>query len=111
MAASAAATIETQAKYDHGNVAALKRLVGAGTKLRPFSPEVLEACWKAANEVYAEINAKNPKFKKVYESWRKFRDDELQWFAVGENTFDSFQVKNRAKMAPPATKGAPKAAK
>ena len=96
-AASAAATIETQAKYDHGNVAALKRLVGAGTKLRPFSPEVMEACWKAANEVYAELTAKNPKFKKVYDSHMAYRNDEYLWWQVAEFNYDNFMIRQRAK--------------
>ena len=30
-----------------------KRLVAAGAQLRPFPQDVLEACYKAANEVYS----------------------------------------------------------
>ena len=56
------------AKYDVGNPAALKRLVAAGTQLRPFPEPVLDACFKAANEVYAEICGKNEDFKKIYEA-------------------------------------------
>src|ERR1700704_825171 len=41
-------------KYDAENVPALRRLVAAGTQLRPFSPAVMEACLKASNEVNAE---------------------------------------------------------
>jgi TRAP-type mannitol/chloroaromatic compound transport system substrate-binding protein len=96
-AASAAATVETQAKYDHGNVAALKRLVTAGTKLRPFSPEIMEACWKAANEVYSELNAKNAKFKKVHDSYMAFRNDEYLWWQVAEFNYDNFMIRQRAK--------------
>ena len=91
-AATAYANVEMQAKYDAGNVPALKRLVAAGTKLRPFSPEIMEACWKAANDVYAEINAKNDKFKKVYESWNKFLGEQKQWFRVAEQTYDNFNL-------------------
>ena len=40
--------------------AALKRLVAAGTQLRPFPQDVMEACLKAANELYAEISARTP---------------------------------------------------
>ena len=35
------------------NPAALKRLVAGGTQLRPFTNEVLEACLKATNELWA----------------------------------------------------------
>ena len=42
------------ARYDMQNPAALKRLVAGGTQLRPFTNEVLEACLKATNELWAE---------------------------------------------------------
>ena len=41
------------ARYDMHNPTALKRLVAGGTQLRPFSNEVLEACLKATNELWA----------------------------------------------------------
>jgi TRAP-type mannitol/chloroaromatic compound transport system substrate-binding protein len=89
-AACADANVWMVAKYDAVNPAALRRLVAGGASLRPFSREVMEACLKAANELYAETSAKNPKFKKVYDSWVKFRDEQLLWFRVAENTFDNF---------------------
>ncbi len=48
------------------------------------------ACYKAAVEVYDEIAAKNEKFKKVYEPWKKFRADQFLWLRVTENTYDNF---------------------
>ena len=80
------------AKYDAANPAALKRLVGNGVKLLPFSNEVMAACYKAAEEVYADIASKNAKFKKVFESWKAFRDEQVQWFSIAENRFDNFMV-------------------
>ncbi|TCZ60958.1 TRAP transporter substrate-binding protein [Roseicella aquatilis] len=84
------ATIETMAKYDVQNPQALRRLVAAGTQLRPFSREVMQACYKAAFELYEETAAKNPAFRKVYEPWKAFRDSQSQWFRVAESTFDNF---------------------
>ncbi len=43
-AACTYANTQMAARYDMQNPAALKRLVGAGTQLRPFSQEILEAC-------------------------------------------------------------------
>ena len=83
-------------KYDTDNVAALRRLVAGGIKLLPFPQPVLEACFKAANELYDETSAKNPKFKKIYEPWKKFRSDELQWFQVSEQSFDSFMLRHQS---------------
>ncbi len=96
------ATLTMLAKYDAQNPVALRKLVASGTQLRPFPRAVLEACFDAANEVYAEIAASNPKFKKIYEPWLKYRDEQLLWFRVAEGTFDNFmaaasQRKGKAK--------------
>ena len=45
------------ARYDTLNPVALKRLLVEGAQLKPFPPAVLDACRKAADEVYAEIGA------------------------------------------------------
>ena len=95
--AAAYANIDMQAKYDAKNPAALRRLVGAGTQLRPFPQEILEAAYKAANEVYDETSAKNPDFKKIYEAVRAFRNEEYLWFQVAEYTFDNFMIRARAR--------------
>jgi TRAP-type mannitol/chloroaromatic compound transport system substrate-binding protein len=79
-----------QAKYDALNPPALKRLVANGAELRPFSREIMQAAYKASFEVYDEIAAKNPRFKKVYESWKAFRADEFLWFRVCENPYENF---------------------
>ena len=54
-------------RYDAQNPQAIKRLAAAGTQLRPFSEAMLDVCFKAANEVYAEISGKNEDFKKIWE--------------------------------------------
>src|SRR6185295_14604498 len=56
-------------KYDASNAAALKRLASQGAVLQPFSQEVMDGCYKAAFELYAELNKSNPAFKKVYDSY------------------------------------------
>jgi TRAP-type mannitol/chloroaromatic compound transport system substrate-binding protein len=96
-AACTYANTQMAAKYDVQNPAALKRLVGAGTQLRPFSQEILEACLKASNELYGEISAKNPDFKKAIEAMAAFRSDQYLWWQVAELSFDVFQVRSRAR--------------
>ena len=86
------ANADMLAKYDAANPAALKRLIGNGVKLLPFSNEVMAACYKASEEVYADIASKNAKFKKVFDSWKAFRDEQVQWFSIAENRFDNFMV-------------------
>jgi TRAP-type mannitol/chloroaromatic compound transport system substrate-binding protein len=90
--ACAASSISMLAKYDTLNPAALKRLVANGVRLRPFSNEIMAACYKAANQVYDEISAKNAKFKKIYDAMVKFRTDQVQWFSIAENRYDNFMI-------------------
>ena len=80
------------ASYDALNPAALRRLVAGGAQLRPFRQEVLEACFKAANEVYAEIGAKNADFKKIWDNMKAFRGEDYLWSQVAEGTYDTFMM-------------------
>jgi TRAP-type mannitol/chloroaromatic compound transport system substrate-binding protein len=85
------------ARYDMQNPSALKRLVAGGTQLRPFTNEVLEACLKATNELWAEISAKNADFKKSIDSMQAYRSDQYLWWQVAEYTFDSFMIRSRTR--------------
>jgi TRAP-type mannitol/chloroaromatic compound transport system substrate-binding protein len=77
-------------KYDASNPAALKRLVGSGTILKPFPRAVLQACFDEAYKFYEELSAKNANFKILFDSLKVFRTDQNLWFRVAENTFDNF---------------------
>ncbi|MBL8702533.1 MAG: TRAP transporter substrate-binding protein [Alphaproteobacteria bacterium] len=81
------------AKYDAQNPAALRRLVAGGTKLQAFPTAVMEACFAAAEELYTETSAKNPKFKKIYDAWKPFRSEQFLWAQIADNTFDNFMVR------------------
>ena len=85
------------ARYDMQNPQALKQLVASGTQLRPFTNEVLDACLKATNELWAEISAKNPDFKKSIDAMQAYRSDEYLWWQVAEYTFDSFMIRSRTR--------------
>jgi TRAP-type mannitol/chloroaromatic compound transport system substrate-binding protein len=85
------------AKYDARNPAALRRLLGAGTQLRPYSQEILEAAYKATNEVFDEVSAKNADFKKVVDSVKAFRNEGYLWFQVAEYAYDTFMIRARAR--------------
>jgi len=94
-AAAAEANNWTLAKYDVDNVPALKRLIGNGVKLRPFSRPLLEASYNAAFGLYADLATSNAKWKAVYEPWKQFRENELEWFRVEEWNFDNFIYSHR----------------
>ena len=60
--------------------------------MAPFPNDVLAASYKASEEIYEDIASKNAKFRKVYEPWKKFRDEQVQWFSIAEGRFDSFMT-------------------
>ena len=79
-----------QARYDARNPGALKQLVAGGTKLHPFPKDLMDKAYKEAMELYSEISAKNPSWKKVYDDYSKFRADQNLWFRFTEMRFDQF---------------------
>ncbi len=96
---SAAQTANTimMARYDMRNPPALRRLVQNGAILKPFSRPVLDACFDAANAVYAELSAKNADFKKVYEAMTAVRAEEYLWFQLAEYTSDTYMMIQQRK--------------
>ncbi len=83
------------ARYDAGNPQALRRLAAAGAQLRAFPRPVMEAGYRATQELFAEISAKNPRFKKVLGHMNAFLEDQILWFRVAESAFDNFMVTGR----------------
>ena len=84
-------------KYDYANPAALKKLISQGAILRPFPQPVLEACYNAAQEVYAEHMKTNALFKKMHDSLIPFRNNSFGWQQVAELGFDSFMMRMRTR--------------
>ena len=93
--ACADTNLEMAARYDTKNPVALKQLIAAGTQLRPFPKDVMEACYKAAQEYYAEISEKNSDFKKIYDDYKKFTDEQNAWFRVAEGSFSNFMYSRK----------------
>lgn len=82
-------------KYDYRNPTALKQLVDDGAQLRPFSTEILNACFDASEAVYAELESTNPAFKTIWDSIKVFRDDHYTWTQIAEYNFDTFMMMQR----------------
>lgn len=70
--------------YDAKNPAAMARLLKAGAQLRLFPRELLDAAYVEAEKLYAQESKSNPKFRKIFESWNRFRNDEQNWFRIAE---------------------------
>ena len=82
-------------KYDAGNPAALKRLALGGAELRLFPQETMEACYRTATDLYAQLSGENPRFKKIANSYFAFRSDQYLWWQVAEYSFDNFMIRQR----------------
>jgi len=91
-AACRAANADMIANYDYKNPGALRQHVANGAQLRPFSREILSACFDAANAAYAEVSAANPTFKKIYEDQVAFRKESFLWLQLSEYTYDTFMM-------------------
>lgn len=96
-AAAAEANIDMMAEYDFKNPQALRRLVGAGVKLHAYPVELMRAAQDAAFDLYAEESEKNPSFRKIFDSWSKFRSEVMLWHRFAEHTYSSFVYANPPK--------------
>lgn len=90
--ACAYANADMLARYDTKNPKAVRELVADGAVLRPFSQDILSACFDAAQEVYADFTGKNASFKKIYDSQRAYARDAYLWQQLPEYTFDTFMM-------------------
>jgi TRAP-type mannitol/chloroaromatic compound transport system substrate-binding protein len=95
--AAAVANETMLAKYDAQNPKALREIVGSGVKLRPYPRDIMEAAYKASQEIYADLYTKNEAFKKIHESQTAFRNEEVLWFRVAELPFDSFMAQMQSR--------------
>ena len=85
ISAAREANLDMVAEYDAKNRLALVRLKANGVQLHKFSDDIMEGSYKAASTMY-----EGPKFKAIYEPWKKFRAEEAQWFALSESAMDQF---------------------
>lgn len=73
------------AEYNARNGAALRELVNKhGVQLKQYPEEVLKVLVKTSDEVVAEVAAKDDISKRIYESFKAFREDSMQYVEVSE---------------------------
>jgi len=88
LTAAKAANLEMLSDFTARNNAALQTLVSEhGVELRQFPDEVLKKLKALSDEVVAEVAEKDPMSKKVYDSFRKFRDQAIAWHNVSERAY------------------------
>jgi len=96
--AASEANLRMMAAYDAKNPPAIQRLVQNGVQLRRYPDDAMKAAYEAAQKIYAEESARNPDFKKIYDSQRAFQQVFDIWMGLAENTLANFmQSQLRAK--------------
>jgi TRAP-type mannitol/chloroaromatic compound transport system substrate-binding protein len=81
----------TLGRYDVENPLALVRLTNEhGVTLRRFSDEILQAAWTESNAYLEEQAAASEDFRRIYVSWREFRDQSFPYFASNESVYADF---------------------
>jgi TRAP-type mannitol/chloroaromatic compound transport system substrate-binding protein len=84
-----------QARYDARNPAALKTLLSQGTRLMPFSKELMDRAFKEALALYNEIGLRNAHWRKLYADYAGFQRDANLWFRLAEARFDGYMQSAR----------------
>lgn len=91
------ANINMLAQYDSLNRQSLGKLVAGGTKLVPYSKEIMQAAQKATFDLYEENASKDATFKQVYEQWKVFREQIYKWNGINELSFANFAISSTVK--------------
>ncbi|MDQ1919760.1 TRAP transporter substrate-binding protein [Massilia pseudoviolaceinigra] len=91
-AASFECHVTMQAEYDTKNPQALARLIKNGAKLHTFSKTIMDEAYKISTQVMEEEASRNAKFKKVYDPWKRFRNDQNMWASVSEQVMQNYMI-------------------
>ncbi|MBK1660007.1 TRAP transporter substrate-binding protein [Paracraurococcus ruber] len=88
---------DQNARYDALNPPALRRLIAGGAQLRSWPREVMQTAWREAHGLYEDLSGRSPAFRKVWDNYRTFRNEQYQWFRVVDNAFDNFAFAEAAR--------------
>ena len=93
---AAATDVNTKmlAKFNAVNGKVLGQLVLTGTKLLPFSSDILQASYQEAFTMYEEMATEDEDFRNMYLQWQKFRKQIYAWNNINESVFANFALNN-----------------
>ncbi len=91
--AARAANQDMLDRYTARNNAALKELSEKGVEVRRLPDEVLQHLRNISLELYAEQAARDPLFKKVYDSYEEFLQMVTEYHKISEHTY--YDVRER----------------
>ena len=52
---------------------------------------------RASQELYTELGAQNPRFKRLHEQWDRSRTEQVQWARVAEDSLANFLAVSTAQ--------------
>jgi TRAP-type mannitol/chloroaromatic compound transport system substrate-binding protein len=64
-----------------------------------FPRDVIDAMYKASEELYASIIASNPAFAKIYASQKDFRDKSYSYQQAADFQYDLMMLQMKQRMA------------
>ena len=94
--AAADANVNMLAQYDHKNPAALERLLEQGTELKRFPDEIMSRAREVTTQLLEDEAAQNEQYRRIYESYKKAREDSYRWFGTAERAYADFAFQNEA---------------
>jgi TRAP-type mannitol/chloroaromatic compound transport system substrate-binding protein len=84
------AGLEMQRRYDARNPAALKRILGHGVTLRPFTDDLLEGALAASIQILEDYAAADAGYGEIYQHWKRSRSDQFRFFSTAELAYAKF---------------------
>lgn len=88
--ASREASLSMMAEYDARNPPALSRLLAAGTQLRPFPLELMEAALRTSTELVEEQASADARYRTIHDEWKAWRREGYRWFGTADHAYESF---------------------
>jgi TRAP-type mannitol/chloroaromatic compound transport system substrate-binding protein len=88
--AAAEANIDMMARYDAQNPGAMVRLRQKGAKVVRFPTDVLREAQKQAFDLFNDEAAKDASYKRIFDGWRAFRNEQYAWNSIGELGYEEF---------------------
>lgn len=85
--AARANSLWMSAQFEALNIKSLKVLQDKNVNILQFPDDVISELHKLSNEVYAEQATKDPKFKKIYDSFNDYRVKALEWSKLSETAY------------------------
>lgn len=88
--ASSVANTLTMARYDTLNPPVLAELENAGTIIRPYTHDIMDACFTASEQIYRDVAGGNAAFAELLGSYMSYRRAGYTWFRHSEYAYDTF---------------------